>query len=146
MDRLKVLLLPWVLIVPGMVAGCGPTIDSFPPDRYPDDTWRGGAVELPIGEGITDTLDVPGGDHTDWKKMICDHRGTIDLKVRIYRNGHSGHLQILNPKKVVVLSQELVPGQEAYVVEIPVVHPGTWYIGISLRGGRVRYDMRADWR
>ena len=136
----------WVLIFPFLLGACAPTINPLPPDRHPGDTWRGGAVPLEIGEVVMDTLDVPSGDHTDWKSIQCNRRGTLLLRLRIYRNKNSGHLQILNPKKGIVLSHDLVPGQEAYEITVPVIHPGRWLLGLSLRGGQVSYEMQAVWR
>ncbi len=125
--------------------GCAPTIDSLPLDRYPEDGWRGAAVELVPGATVSDTLDVTAGDHTDWKSVVCDRRGTLLLRVRLHHNDNAGHLQIVSPAKSVVLNQELVAGQQAYDIELPIVHPGTWLIGLSLRGGRASYEMQALW-
>ncbi len=106
----------------------------------------GAGAPRPGGEVVIDTLNVGGGDHTDWKSIAANRRGTLNLHLSIYRNEKSGHLQVLNPHGVVVLSYDLDAGQQTYDVEIPVVHPGKWLIGLSIRGGRATYEMRATWR
>lgn len=131
-------------------ASCGPTIQPLPRDPFPDDAWRDAAAPLPIGERALDTLNVPAGDHTDWKRIVADQRGTLLIELRVYREpsskSSSGHLQIVNPRKVVVLSQELHPEQEAYEIEVPVVHPGAWLVGLSLRRGVLSYELRSRWK
>ncbi|MBM4318802.1 MAG: hypothetical protein FJ125_02330 [Deltaproteobacteria bacterium] len=134
-------------------AACGPTIHPRPPDRFPGDAWRNAAQPLQIGETQLDTLNVAAGDHTDWKSIQTDRRGTMLIQLRVFRHesgsnsssSSSGHLQILNPSKVVVLRQELAPEQGAFEIELPVVHPGVWLLGISLRSGEVSYELKAVW-
>lgn len=139
----------WTAVALGalLLAACGgPSIDVIPPDRAPNDAWQGAAVPMPVGEPVTDTLNIDAGDHTDWKSLQLDRIGELELRLRVYRNKHAGHLQVVNPHKTVVLSQDLAPGQEAYYVQIPVQQPGLWLVGISLRGGVVSYEMLAEWR
>lgn len=135
-----------LVLLAASLGACGPTISATPRDRFPEDAWRRAAVPLPVGEPVIDTLDVGAGDHTDWKSIAADRRGTLVLHLSIYRNEKSGHLQVLNPHGVVVLSYDLDAGQQTYDVEVPVVHPGTWLVGLSIRGGNATYEMRAAWR
>jgi len=138
-----------VLALVGLL-GCGERVPRFPADRFPADAWRGEAVPLPLGRVEQDTLDVAAGDHTDWRSLHAGRTGQLVLSLRLYRDQQAprqgGHLQILNPHKVNVLALELLPEQEAYEVEIPVLRPGVWLVGLSLRGGRLVYEMKARWR
>jgi hypothetical protein len=119
-----------------------------PPKQY--DTNSGGdenrktARKLFPGQNVTDSLDDPGGDHTDWKEVRIRENGRLGVTVALDDiRGVDGYISIKDGFGVELERRPISSSDNLYNFDKLPVYQGEYYIQVFLETGKTTYTVGA---
>lgn len=124
------------------------TACARPPKQY--DTNSGGdetrqtARKLFPGQNVTDSLDDPGGDHTDWKELRIRENGSLSVTVALDDvRGIEGFISIKDGFGVELERRPINPSDNLYNFDKIPVYQGEYYVQVFLETGKSTYTVGA---
>ncbi len=119
-----------------------------PPKQY--DTNSGGdenrktARQLFPGQNVTDSLNDPGGDHTDWKEVRVRENGNLGITVAIDDlRGIDGYISIKDGFGVELERRPINSADSLYNFDKIPVYQGEYYIQVFFETGKSTYTVGA---
>ena len=122
MRRLNVILLAGL-----MMTACAPLDKTTPDTNSGGDHKRDLARRLPLGKAITDRINAPSGDHTDWKYLEVDEAGEIDVNIHVDNPSAQGHLSFYDELGQ-LLDHKKINGKDYDYKFREKIKPGTYFI------------------
>lgn len=115
------------------------------------DTASGGdhnrkqAKKLFVGQNVTDSIDDPAGDHTDWKELRIREGGNLSLTVAIDNtNGMKGFVSIKDGFGVELERRPINHSDRLYTFDKVPVYQGEYFVEIFVDAGRSTYTVGAS--
>jgi hypothetical protein len=108
------------------------------------DETRNTAKKLFPGQNVTDSLDDPNGDNTDWKEVRVREEGTLNLTVAIDdTRSVGGFISVKDGFGVELDRKPINRSDNLYTFDKIPVYQGEYYVQVFVEKGRSTYTVGA---